>query len=198
MSESLPANTSENITPEIKFLEKNETTLTEQDVQDFRNFISNEMIAAQKFALSQPPESNEASMRLSDVGVHAMAHKDLSLQKKLNNPFRLLLAKNDKGQIVGYSFFSFARKDEVGSTLIEDKIGVGHDWRRKGIGTELLTQEIQVLRNLGIQSYITEAREEVVNIYGKIEKATGIKIEVIKPLSSAQMAGQRLRIKLGS
>ncbi len=141
---------------------KTSKDITEPDLKDFADFVKHE---ADLFKLSEgTPDWNDKG---TVAFVHSLALKTIRNETKNNSDMSIIFSRDNEENIVGYSLVCIPPENKRDG-LFETYLGVKTENQHQGIGTELLKRRLNILSGMGINSYKTNARDEVIRLYDKL------------------------------
>lgn len=153
--------TSKETNNSIELEARTESDITDKDLEEFGNFVDQETDLYEGVA---DRFSEEGAQKGTAAFVHALAHLELKRRVETSKGVSVIFAR-DQGGLVGYSIASIERDT---NSAINTFLGVRADYQRRGIAKLLVQARHAELQSLGITSYKTNAREEVLKLYDKL------------------------------
>lgn len=133
-------------------------------IEEFRHAETKGLLAA--FS-SNPEDTHLMDERVKHSGEISFFNKTIELMPEKPEGFCVLAWES--GKVVGFELFwieSQIRAD--GSVDATPLLGVGWEYKRQGIGQQLLERSFAKLRELGIKQYTCTTKPEVVALYKKL------------------------------
>lgn len=169
MSEQ-PQGGHEQLPPGIRIEERNEKTLTPEDLEQFSALAKR--TGAQLLQEMDKDITLESSYAENvDVAFWNALHVNRELQhaQRPGHNLNIVFAFNETNEIVGYSYLRL-RPEETDPDLRATDAVLGTDVRylRQGIGTNLIRARHASLARIGVPSYTTVARDVVLDMYSRL------------------------------
>lgn len=153
--------------------------LDPRSIQQITEFISHETaIFNQKYPKNLGKENVEYINELNHIFILGQAKLIITdaLSEKVYDSF-VEFAKID-GQIAGFSITTFDKENDI-ERVRTTFTGVGKEYTRKGIATQLIKRRHKLLRERGISEYEISLWEKSLAVYEKMQQRGELKISPI-------------------
>lgn len=150
--------------PAVQLESKSVQDISVQDIELFGEFVDSE---------TDHYMNNSAGPLREELGTSAFVHaqalatlKDYIRDKK---DFSLVFAKNDKDEVIGYSLIGLNLENTEPLKKVSGVfLGVRLEDRRKGVGLGLLQKRMDLLKDRGVDGYVSDSRNEMLSLYDRL------------------------------
>ncbi len=148
--------------------------ITTEQIQGVRDFVRREMEQANDFAATHDPQLPDVQQRLNAQAQHGMFGLK-SLNKKTDRKGYLITAKDQQSTVEGFGIVNYNPELEDPRKV---SLYFGRAWEAqgKGIATQILAKQIDIVSSLGVTQYLARVSPESRKVYERL----GIPFKVIE------------------